>query len=89
MTEIIKGKLYLGNQHDANNINFLFENNIDTVITVANWCELSPLISSLVKAYKFDIIDYNDEDISKYFPTIIELIESNKCILVHCAAGVS
>jgi protein-tyrosine phosphatase len=89
MTEIIKGKLYLGNINDANDISFLNSNGIDTIINVAYDGEIKKVIRMNKTVYNFKIRDDIDENISKYFRRIIRLIDSGKCVLVNCMAGVS
>jgi len=89
MTEIIKGKLYLGSIDDANNIDFLETNNISAIITVAHCCEVSPAIKDCKRVHKFNIVDFTGEDIGQYFQEIHDLIEREGCVLVHCVAGMS
>lgn len=89
MTEIVKGKLYLGNVYDANDLSFLEANNIDTIITVAHHCNISNAIKTTRRVFQYDIVDFFDEDILKYFGELTNLIETEKCVLVHCVAGIS
>jgi len=89
MTEIIKDKLYLGNITDANDIYFLNSNRIDTIINVAIDGKISHGIRMNKKVYKYNIFDNENENITKYFQEIFELIDYNDCVLVNCMAGVS
>jgi protein-tyrosine phosphatase len=89
MTEIIKGKLYLGDIHNANDFDFLNTMKIDSIITVANYCDVSKVIKNTKKVYKYDISDDFNEDIMQYFTELTNLIERENCVLVHCIAGIS
>jgi len=89
MSEIIKGKLYLGDINCANNIEFLETNKIEAIITVANCCDVSKSIQESKRVFKYNIVDNFDEDIIKYFSELTDLIENENCVLVHCVAGIS
>lgn len=90
MTEIIKNKLYLGSIDDANDLIFLNNNKIDTILSIAYDSYIIEPIKKIKTIHKFQIEDSFSEKIIDYFPTIIKLIEeSNDIILVHCMAGVS
>jgi len=93
MTEILKGKLFLEDMWDANNMDFIRENNIDIIVCVAKGIIFSKDIEATMKIHKYDIEDTLDHDISIYFHEITELIYEyiikGKTVLVHCMAGVS
>lgn len=89
MSEIIKGKLYLGNKFDANNEDILDKNNITGIFCVAENLQSSLSIQINYKIYNYNILDNEDFDISQYFNEITELIEDEPIAFVHCAAGVS
>lgn len=88
MSEIIKGKLYLGDMFDACDPEFLDFFTIDTIICVASRLKLSNTDPKF-KKYQFDIEDDYSCNINEFFDEINTLIENNKTVLVHCAAGVS
>jgi dual specificity phosphatase 12 len=79
----------LGNINNANDITFLNSNNIDTIINVAYDGDIKKVIRMNKTVYNFYIRDDIDQNISKYFRRIIKLIDSEKCVLVNCMAGVS
>jgi protein-tyrosine phosphatase len=91
MTEILEGKLFLGNLDDANDLLFIQENKIDTIISVMQLkkCEISDEIKSVVNHFHFEIFDRPDADISQFFESISKIIKESKCVLVHCYGGIS
>jgi protein-tyrosine phosphatase len=93
MSEIIQNKLYLGNIYDANDIQFIKDNNITTIITTANKCSLNDEILQFVKHHQFLIEDKHTFNIAKFFNEICDIIENeinnNGCVLVHCWSGIS
>jgi len=88
MSEIIKNKLYLGNMFDANNEEFIKTNNITCIICVAENLKFN-INNPDVKKYKYELKDDDTEDISLYFNEIGLIINSEKTVLVNCAAGIS
>ncbi|CAD8094257.1 unnamed protein product [Paramecium sonneborni] len=81
--------LWLGSLKAAKNSSLLRQNNIKTVITVANNITLK--LQNL-KHYIFSIEDSATFRILDYFSQINEVIEEglkNGSVLVHCVAGVS
>ncbi|KYQ96800.1 leucine-rich repeat-containing protein (LRR) [Tieghemostelium lacteum] len=88
--DLIIDKLYLGCRECAMNKNWLLQNNITHILTVA---QLNPLYSDLFKYKCIKIDDVDSEDIYKYFKEIVEFIEEGRTsgggVLVHCRAGVS
>lgn len=88
MSEIIDKKIFLGDMVSANDEIMLKENNITCVICVAEGLNIR-LNNSNIKIYKYDLQDNSDCDISLYFDEIGKIIESEKTVLVICAAGIS
>ena len=88
MSEIIDKKIFLGDMVSANDEIMLKENNITCVICVAEGLNIR-LNNPNIKIYKYDLQDNSDCDISLYFDEIGKLIESEKTVLVICAAGIS
>jgi protein-tyrosine phosphatase len=88
MSEIIDKKIFLGDMVSANDEIMLKENNITCVICVAEGLNIR-LNNPNIKFYKYDLQDNSDCDISLYFDEIGKLIESEKTVLVICAAGIS
>ncbi|CAD8085314.1 unnamed protein product [Paramecium primaurelia] len=81
--------LWLGSLKAAKNSQLLIQNNIKTVITVAN--NISLKLENF-KHYIFTIEDSASFRIIDYFMQINEVIEEelkNGSVLVHCVAGVS
>lgn len=93
MSEIIKGKLFLGNMWDANNMDFIKENNINVIICVAKDATFMTDIFVATTIHKYEIEDTLSYDISAHFDEINELIyeyiRKGKNVLVHCMAGMS
>ena len=93
MTEILKGKLFLGDMWDANNVSFIRENNIEIIVCVAKGIIFSKNIEETMKIHRYDIEDTLHHDISIYFDEITELIHEyiikGQTVLVHCMAGIS
>ncbi|CAF1597814.1 unnamed protein product [Adineta steineri] len=92
MSEIIPG-LYLGNSHDAENINLLKQNNIQTIINISTSI---PCYFENEKCFDYQQLpchDSSSQNILQYFETTFEYMDeklsSNKNILVHCQGGVS
>jgi protein-tyrosine phosphatase len=88
MSEIIKGKLFLGNVFDANSPTFLQNNNITTVISVATDAKIIN-DNKTISVYKYNLNDDYDCDISQYFNEITELIYRKDVVLIICVAGIS
>lgn len=89
MSEIVRGKLYLGNMFDVNNRNFLEKNNITTIICVASNLKIIPEIELYYKLHRYEFEDNETQDILNQFDDITELIENSDVVLVNCAAGMS
>ena len=89
MSEIIKGKLYLGDMFDANNKGLLDQNRITGIFCVAANLQSNLSVQINYKVYNYNMLDYDGFDISEYFDEITGRIENEEVALVHCAAGVS
>lgn len=88
MSEIIPGRLFLGDYDDVRDEEFLNKNKILTIICVAR--ELTIKTNDMfVEIYHFPIDDYSSSNIHEYFDTIADLIKLKKNVLVHCLAGVN
>ncbi len=88
MSEIIKNKLYLGDLFDANNKEEIKNNNITSIICVAEGLKINNE-SSQVKVYKYELQDDYECNISLYFDEIGSIINKETTVLVNCAAGIS
>ena len=92
MSEIIPKKLYLGNIVNVNRLQWMNQNNINTIICVANKDDITikKEIMDVKRVYQFEIKDNMNQTLD--FDTIIQLIEesfSQGAVLVNCAAGMS
>lgn len=88
MSEILQGKLYLGNINDINNLK-----NINTVVSVVNKDLIDVIKTKLNNKIMHHIILADDceyVDISRSFSTFQGIVDypSNK-VLVHCYLGLS
>lgn len=88
MSEIIKNKLYLGNMFDANDEEFIKLNGITCIICVAENLKIN-INKPNVKIYKYELKDDHTENISLYFNELGSIINSEKIVLINCAAGIS
>jgi len=94
ITEIVKDKLYLGNESDANNYNTIKTTGITSIITL-NSTILNPevinLLSSRNGSWKhIPIRDRSSEQIIDIMEVLIDFIEkTNGKVLVHCQHGIS
>lgn len=88
MSEIIRNKLFLGDVFDANNPTFLRQNNITTIISVADDAKILN-DNNNISVYKYKLKDDHECNISRYFDEISQLIEDKDVVLVNCVAGIS
>jgi len=93
ITEIIKNKLYLGNESDANNYSTIKSSGITAIITL-NATELNSdvinLLSSRNGSWKhIPIRDRSTEQIIDIMDVLVEFIEKQETVLVHCQHGIS
>ncbi|CAK60432.1 unnamed protein product (macronuclear) [Paramecium tetraurelia] len=87
-----QGALWLGNLKAAQNIKQLKENNIQTVITVANNILVNFKNSLNISHKIYRVEDTEKAQIIDYFDEIIKEISTglnSGSVLVHCAAGIS
>jgi atypical dual specificity phosphatase len=93
MSEIIKGKLYLGDIDDANDLDFIRSTGINVIVTTAGSCIITDEVKNEVEHYQFKIKDTSTFNIRDFFPEVCAIIEKaiteDKCVLVHCWAGIS
>jgi len=87
-TEILPGKLYLTSIFEAEDQNYLDQQQISAILTI-NSEPLKPgTPGSIVNKY-LCLGDNCTTNIADYFDEIVTFIENNKCVLVHCYAGIS
>jgi len=87
-TEILPGKLYLTSVYEAEDLDYLNQQQISAILTI-NSEPLKPgTPGSIVNKY-LCLGDNCSTNIADYFDEIVTFIESNKCVLVHCYAGIS
>jgi len=93
MSAILKGKLFLGDMWNANDIDFIVKNNINVIICVAKGIFFKEEILNIAELHKYEIEDTLEYDISIHLDDITELIHENiikgNVVLVNCIAGVS
>lgn len=87
----ITEKLFVGNFSASRNYDFISENKISHILTVAN--DIDPEYPSNCKYKIVDIDDWHEEDLSKHFQECFEFIDdglrNGGGVLVHCLAGIS
>jgi len=90
MSTIVKG-LYLGDQDDACDQEWLEEHNIQVILNCAK--EVNCFIPEDVSAFKILLEDTSDQDILSYLEPSVkiidEAIDNREPILVHCGLGKS
>jgi len=92
-TEIISGKLYLTSIDEAENLSFLKSKNITAILTIN--CDPVKVPTELekenggLKTLFIELGDNCTSQIKNYFDVMIDFIDSNECVLVHCHAGIS
>lgn len=81
--------IFLGNGNNAANFNTLNKYNIKFIINVTE--ELDNYFENEFEYHKCTLLDEKDNNISNFFPKLIEVFENNKDknILVHCFMGSS
>jgi len=87
----IVDNLYVGDIYSASNKEILDQNKINCVVSCV--CGLDELFPENIKYLNLDLIDNEEESISRCFNTTNQFIEknsnNNNNILIHCIAGVS
>ena len=93
MTEIVKDKLYLGNESDANNYELIKNTGITSIITLNSTVlndDVNKLISDRNGSWKHvPIRDRSSEQIIDIMEILIDFIDSQGKVLVHCQHGIS
>ena len=51
--------------------------------------DVAELIKDEINVYKFEIADNLNQNIMQYFSEVNNIIENEKCVLVHCVVGIS
>ncbi|CAF2536304.1 unnamed protein product [Rotaria sp. Silwood2] len=92
MSEVLPG-LYLGNAHDAEDMNLLKQNNIKSIINISTSIPCYYENETLFDYYKLPCNDLCKENIIQYFDKTFEYIQEklllNQNILIHCQGGIS
>jgi len=92
MSEVLPG-LYLGNAHDAKDMNLLKQNNIKFIINISTTIPCYYENENLFEYLQLSCNDSCQENILQYFENIFECIHKklllNENILVHCQGGIS
>ncbi len=88
MSEIIKGKLFLGDMFDSNNQVFINNKNITCIICVAERLHINN-IGPNINVHKYEFSDDYECNIGTYFDEICDIIHKEQVVLVNCAAGIS
>ena len=85
----INDKIYLGDIVGANEIEYLKQEGITHIISLAgDFCSPKYEDGSFIRKI-INIDDFGTENIYQYFKECIEFIENAKKIYIHCMAGVS
>lgn len=85
--EIIKGKLYLGNNEGAKNLELLKKNNITGILICGYF--LSEFYPNEFKYKTLEFEDNEYEIITYSLVKGIDFIDNNETVFVHCRKGVS
>ncbi|CAF1160084.1 unnamed protein product [Didymodactylos carnosus] len=89
MTKILNG-LYIGNEQNAADTQLLSDEQITHIVNVTQHL---PCYSSELNYYHLPVDDSNKQNLIDYFDKaymfILNAIENNKKVLVHCQAGIS
>jgi hypothetical protein len=92
MSEVIPG-LYLGNAHDAEDKNFLEQNEIKCIINISTTIPCYHENETLFDYYHLPCNDTCHENILQHFDKTFEYIHKklslNQNVLVHCQGGIS
>lgn len=88
----IESWLFLGGLKEATDINFLYNNSIDSIINVAYELRNTKYPKS-VEIHNFLLNDTPSEGIELFFESVFDIIEANrhnnKRVLIHCFMGIS
>jgi dual specificity MAP kinase phosphatase len=86
ISEIIPGKLYLGGQEDAQNLQILKRLGVTHILNVTN--EVSNHFEKKFTYMKLNLVD-GVEGIHHHFLSAFSFIESGDVVFVHCKQGMS
>ena len=89
MDEILPGKLWLGNDISAQNIQALKDKGITKVLTVMKESNLKYDIEDGFIHRKVEVVDFYKQNIIQFFGECLNFIQGEEKVLVHCAAGAS
>ena len=85
----ITDKIYLGDIIGAQKYQFLIDNKIDHILSLAGEDSIKYDKDLNIEQKIIEIDDCETENIFQYFKECIEFIEKSNKILIHCMAGVS
>ncbi len=92
MSEVLPG-LYLGNAHDAQDMNLLKQNQIKFIINISTTIPCYHENENLFEYLRLSCNDNCQENILQYFEKTFEYIHQNlllnQNVLVHCQGGIS
>lgn len=91
MTEIVPGRLYLGNMADANNIPLLHERGIKSIMSVCQFAPKKAREQPFVRVHVPLVDGPNEPEIFALAVALTArlLLASERPMLVHCRGGVS
>ena len=85
----ITDKIYLGDIIGAQKYQFLKDNKIDHILSLAGEDSINYDKDLNIEQKIIEIDDCETENIFQYFKECIDFIEKSNKILIHCMAGVS
>jgi len=85
----ITDKIYLGDIDGANEIEYLKQEGITHIISLAGEIYSPKYEEGLFIRKIINVDDFEEENIFQYFKECIEFIEKSDKIYIHCMAGVS
>jgi len=86
LSEIIPGRLYLGDKENAQNLNTLLQHNITHIVNVTPDV---PCFYPQQFTYLQLPVDDNTEDLTNHLEQAREFIHSGQAVFVHCHVGAS
>ena len=85
----IVDNIYLGNCSAAEDIKDLKDKGIKKILTVMNQVGPNYLPEDGFIHKKYNIIDFDDQNIIQYFGECLKFMKGEEKVLVHCMAGAS
>ena len=85
----IVDNIWLGNSSGAEDIKDLKDKGIKKILTVMNQVGPNYLPEDGFIHKKYNIIDYDDQNIIQYFGECLKFMDGEEKVLVHCMAGAS